>query len=207
MSVTGAIKHHPAPETLAAFAGGTIRAGFDFVIAVHVRGCTQCREEVARLEALGGALFDGIAASPVDEDALAHLMARIEAPAPSAPSPRTMEQILRVGKRRWVAPGVWTAKVDTPYAKEDRVYMLSISPGVEAALHSHRGAEFTQVLSGSLGDEDEVLNAGDFSERDTSHTHRPKVLGSAPCICLFATQGRLAPKDMIGRIAFAIADV
>lgn len=206
MSV-GVIKHHPAPETLAAFAAGTMRAGFDFVTAVHVRGCAECRDEVARLEAFGGAMIDEVEAAPLGEDALARLMARIEAPAPAAPASRTMEQLLRVGKRRWVAPGVWTAKVDTPHAKGDRVYLLSVAPGVEAALHTHRGAEFTQVLSGALGDEAEVLQAGDFSERDPSHVHRPKVLGAAPCVCLFATQGRLAPKDWIGRIAFAIADV
>lgn len=203
----GVIKHHPAPETLAAFAAGTMRAGFDFVTAVHVRGCAACSSEVARLEALGGVMFDAVESAAMGEEALARMMARIEAPTAAAAAPRTMKELLRVGKRRWVAPGVWTAKVDTPHAKEDRVYLLSVAPGVEAALHTHRGAEFTQVLSGALVDEADVLSAGDFSERDQAHVHRPKVLGDAPCVCLFATQGRLAPKDLIGRIAFAIADV
>jgi putative transcriptional regulator len=207
VSAEGVIKHHPAPETLTAFAAGTLRAGFDFVTAVHVRGCAECRAEVARLEALGGVIIDSVEAAAPDTDALARVMARIEAPLPASPAPRSMDQVLRFGKRRWVAPGVWTAKVETPHAKDDRVYVLSVAPGVEAALHTHRGAEFTQVMSGALGDGTDVLEPGDFSERGPDHTHRPKVLGDAPCVCLFATQGRLTPKDLIGRIAFAIADV
>ena len=109
-------------------------------------------------------MIDGVDAVSLDGEALARLMARIEAPPSPAPAPRTMAQVLRVGKRRWVAPGVWTAKVGTPHAREDRVYLLSVAPGVEAALHTHHGAEFTQVLSGALSDDVDVLNAGDFSE-------------------------------------------
>ena len=196
--------HHPSPESLAAFAAGRMRAGFDFVTGVHVRGCPSCRAQVARLESVGGALLD----EPVEMSAgaLEAVLARVDARGPGLEAAPRLEEIIARAKRRWVAPGVWTAKINTPHALGDRVYLLSVQAGVEAALHTHSGAEFTQVLSGALED-DGVFAAGDFCERDPSVTHRPKVLGEAPCVCLFATEGRLMPKEWIGRIAFAIADV
>ncbi|MGE3303449.1 MAG: ChrR family anti-sigma-E factor [Hyphomonadaceae bacterium] len=195
---------HPSPETLAAFAAGQMRAGFDFVTAVHVRGCATCAAELARLEAVGGALLDAPAA--VDSDALEAVLARLDA-REAAPAAVSLEDVMARARRRWVAPGVWTAKIDTPHAATDRVYLLSVDPGVAAALHTHQGAELTQVLSGALEDDGGVFAAGDFCERDPSVTHRPRVLGRTPCLCLFATEGRLLAKDWIGRIAFAIADV
>lgn len=201
------MKGHPTPETLAAFATGTLRAGFDFVTAVHVRGCAHCRAEVARFEALGGALLADAVAAPVGGDALARVMAQLDAPAPPSPPAPSLDELMRAARRRWVAPGVWTAKVNTPHARGDRVYLLSVAAGVTAARHSHNGAEFTQVLSGALEDEGDVYAAGAFMERDPSVTHRPKVLGGEPCICLFATQGRLVPTDLVGRLVFTVADV
>jgi putative transcriptional regulator len=106
-----------------------------------------------------------------------------------------------------VAPGVWVAKIDTPHAAEDRVYMLSAAPGVATARHGHSGAEFTQVLSGVLRDGEIVYRGGDFSECIEADTHHPKTEGDAPCICLFATSGRLRAKGILGRMAFALADV
>lgn len=196
--------HHPSPELLAAYAAGHMRAGFDFVTAVHVRSCATCRAEVAQLEAVGASVLDAPAA--LEANSLNAVLARLGAVEPLAAAP-TLNDVIKRARRRWVVPGVWTAKIDTPHAAGDRVYLLSVDPGVEAALHSHRGAEFTQVLAGALQDEGDIFNAGDFCERDPSTTHRPKVLGSAPCVCLFATEGRLMPKDWIGRIAFAIANV
>jgi putative transcriptional regulator len=182
-----------------------MRAGFDFVAAVHVRGCEACRAEVAWLETIGGALMEETEA--MDAGALQAVLTRLGEKPPAPEAALTLEDIIRRARRRWVAPGVWTAKIDTPHGPDDRVYLLSVAPGVEAALHTHRGAEFTQVISGALEDEGDIFSAGDFSERDASVTHRPKVLGQAPCLCLFATEGRLLPKDWVGRVAFAIADV
>ena len=203
--------HHPAPETLAAFAAGTLRAGFDVVVAVHLRGCAQCRAEVARLEALGGELLSEFEPAALEEGALARTLDRLDEAAPaSVPPPgkgRSLVDLLDTARRRWVAPGVWAAQVRTPKAAEDRVFMLRVAPGVATARHSHRGAEFTQIISGALEDEGIVYRAGDFVECNDDDTHQPRIVGDEPCVCLFATEGRLVPTDMIGRLAFAIANV
>lgn len=200
-------QHHPSLETLAAYAAGTQRAGFDVVTAAHLSVCAECRDRVASLECVGGAALAGTDAAALAEDALAQTLNRLDAPPPVLAPTRTIEDLLRSAKRRWVAPGVWVAKIDTPHAPEDRVYMLSAAPGAATAKHSHSGLEFTQVLSGSLRDDGVIYRAGDFAERDSSHMHQPDTIGDEPCVCLFATQGRLAPTGFIGRIAFALADV
>jgi len=199
--------HHPSVETLTAYAAGVIRAGFDVVTAVHVRGCAQCRRDVAAFECVGGVVLSETPGVAVSDEALARVMARMDGPAPSSRMRRSLDDLLYKAKRRWVAPGVWVAKVDTPHADDDRVYMLSAAPGAVTAMHTHSGVEFTQILSGALFDEGVTYSAGDFTERNIEHTHKPHTVSDEPCICLFATHGRLAPTDFIGRIAFALADV
>lgn len=199
-------QHHPSTETLTAYAAGTLRAGFDLVAAAHVRQCADCQAEVAALETVGGVMLAEAAPAPLDKDALARTLARLDGPSPLLPAP-SLDDILRGAKRRWVAPGIWVAQVDTPHAAEDRVYLLSAGPGMTTARHTHSGSEFTLVLSGALADGDVVYYAGDFTERDASDTHHPKAHGDAPCVCLFATQGRLSAKGWLGRVAFALAGV
>jgi putative transcriptional regulator len=200
-------KHHPSIETLTAYAAGTLRAGFDVVVAAHVHGCMHCRAEVSMMEGVGGAMLQGLEEAALADDALSLALASLDTPAPPPAPARTLEQLIASAKKRWVAPGVWVAKVDTPRAPEDRVYMLSAKPGAVTAMHGHAGLEFTQILSGALDDEGVVYRLGDFTERDDSHVHHPHATGDEPCVCLFATHGRLAPTGLLGRIAFALADV
>ncbi len=205
---TPAPRHHPFPETLASYAAGTMRAGFEVVIAAHLQTCAVCRAEVARLERLGGHLIDEIDPVALGEHALAATLARLEEPS-SSPShpPGGLVQRLSGARRRWVAPGVWTAKVETPHQRDDRVYLLRVAPGAKTARHSHDGAEFTQILEGALEDDGVVYRAGDFVELGPDHIHRPSVHGHEACLCLFATEGRLVAKNLVGRIAFAVANV
>ena len=201
-------RHHPPVETLAGFAGGQLRAGFDFVVAVHLRGCAQCRAEVARLETIGGALLDTLEPMMLDDAVLAATLAKLDRPAPPEPStPRTIADVLDSARRRWVAPGVWVANVDTPRAREDRVFLLSAAPGMSVAPHRHPGMELTQVMSGALNDAGVIYHAGDLVEIDDARTHRPHAEGAEPCVCLFAVRGRLVPETWIGKLAFMMAGV
>lgn len=204
------IGHHPSPETLASFAAGTMRAGFDLVLAAHLRTCAACRQDAANFERLGGQLISELDPVALGETALAATLARLDEPplAPTTPHPaRDLDQLLSRARRRWVAPGVWSAKVPTPHHRDDRVFLLRVAPGAKTARHTHAGAEFTQVLEGALDDGGTIYRAGDFVELGEGHVHRPMVHGDEACLCLFATEGRLVPTDLMGRIAFAVANV
>lgn len=200
-------QHHPSAEVLALHAAGNMRPGFDVVVAAHLQACPACRADLASLERVGGQLISEIDPVAMDENALAATLARLDAPAPVPPSPKGLGDLLSSARRRWVAPGVWSARVETPHYRDDRVYLLRVAPGARTARHTHSGAEFTQVLEGALDDGGTIYRAGDFVELDAEHTHRPVVHGNQACLCLFATEGRLVPTDIVGRIAFAVANV
>ena len=202
-------RHHPAREILADYASGMLAPGFGLVIGAHLEHCAECRGEVASLEAASGAALAELPAAAVAPDALPRIMARLDSQAPRVPAPdrRTFLERLPLKRQRWSAPGIWVAAVDTPHAPQDRVYVVSSAPRVRSALHSHSGIEFCTVLSGGFRDGRQTYWAGDFAATDSSITHRPVAIGNERCVCLFATEGRLAPRDWIGRIAFKLGNV
>jgi putative transcriptional regulator len=75
------------------------------------------------------------------------------------------------------------------------------------ARHEHSGAEFCTVLKGAFRDESGLYSAGDFAATDGDVDHQPVVIGDEECVCLFATEGRLKARGVLGRLAFAYANV
>ncbi|HYD89423.1 MAG TPA: ChrR family anti-sigma-E factor [Vitreimonas sp.] len=202
-------RHHPSADVLAAYAAGALAPGFGLVVGAHLERCAQCRKQVDAYEAASGEALATLPAVDLSSDALTAVMARLQEPAPPPPQQdaRPFIERLPLKPRRWVAPGVWVAAVDTPHAPQDRVYLLSVAPGMPTARHEHAGAEFCTVLTGAYQDELGVFSAGDFASAERDLNHQPRVIGSEPCVCLFATEGRLKAHGLIGRLAFAFADV
>ncbi|MBN8605988.1 MAG: cupin domain-containing protein [Caulobacterales bacterium] len=202
-------QHHPSADILAGYAAGVLEAGFGLVVGAHLEGCTQCRGHVGAYEAISGDALADIAGADVEADALARVMARLDAPTPRVPQidNRPLLDRLPLKPRKWVAPGVWVAGVETPHARTNRVYVLSVAPGMPTARHEHSGAEFCTVLKGAYRDELGLFRAGDFAATDQDVNHQPVVQGDEACVCLFATEGRLLPQGLLGRLAFAFADV
>lgn len=202
-------RHHPSADVLAAYAAGAHEPGFGLVVGAHVETCAECRARVRSFEAASGAALEDLPRADVGDDALAKVMARLDqAPLADAQADaRPLLERLPLGPRKWVAPGVWVAAVKTPHAPENRVYLLSVAPGMPTARHEHTGAEFCTVLKGAFRDESGLYVAGDFAATDEHVNHLPVVEGDEDCVCLFATEGRLKPQGLLGRLAFAYANV
>lgn len=202
------VRHHPSDEVLASYASGTLEPGFGLVVGAHESACSQCRAKVRGFEAVSGAAMRDLPEASLGADALQRVMARLgEAAVPAPIDRRPLLERLPLRPRRWVAPGVWVAAVDTPHARDNRVYVLSVKPGMSTARHRHSGAEFCTVLKGAYRDELGLFQAGDFAAAEHDLEHLPVVQPGEECVCLFATEGRLKPRGLVGRIAFAIADV
>lgn len=202
-------RHHPSLDILTAYAAGGLEPGFGLVVGAHIEACAQCRGRVATLETASGAALEALPEVAVAPDALTRVMAALDQTpaAPTRPESRSFVERLPLKRRKWVAPGVWVAAVDTPHASDNRVYLLSVPPGMPTARHSHSGAEFCTVLTGSYRDELGLFAAGDFVAAYGDFNHQPIVQGDEACVCLFATEGRLKPQDLLGRLAFSLADV
>jgi putative transcriptional regulator len=202
-------RHHPSDDMLATYAAGASEPGFGLVVGAHVEACAHCRAKVAAYEAASGAALSDLPQADVANDALARVMARLDetSPPPAALDTRPLLERLPLKPRKWIAPGVWVAGVKTPHAPNNRVYLLSVAPGMPTARHEHSGAEYCTVLKGAYRDELGLFATGDFAATDEEVNHQPVVQGNEHCVCLFATEGRLKPQGFLGRLAFAYADV
>jgi putative transcriptional regulator len=202
-------RHHPSADILAAYAAGTHDPGFGLVVGAHIETCAECRARVGALEVTSGAALVDLPQAQLEPGALAQTLARLDRLEckSAAQDTRPLLERLPLKPKRWVVPGVWVAAVDTPHAPENRVYLLSVGKGGLTARHEHSGAEYCAVLKGAYRDELGVFAAGDFAAAESDLNHQPVVQGEEECICLFATEGRLKPQGLIGRLAFAFADV
>lgn len=202
-------QHHPSDDVLTAYVAGALEPGFGLVVGAHVEVCAHCRARVGAFEAASGAALEALAQESVGEDALSKVLARLDSvPEPETkPDTRSFIERLSLKPKKWVAPGVWVAGVNTPHAPQNRVYLLSVASGGLTARHEHSGAEFCTVLSGAYRDELGLFAAGDFAAAESDLNHQPIVQGGEACVCLFATEGRLKPQGLLGRLAFAYADV
>lgn len=204
-------RHHPSDDILTAYTTGALEPGFGLVVGAHVEGCAHCRARAGAFEAVSGSALRDLPQAELGAGALANVMARLDAVEPAAAAAavdtRPFIERLSLKPKKWVAPGVWVAGVNTPHAPENRVYLLSVASGGLTARHEHSGAEFCTVLKGAYRDALGVFAAGDFAAADSELDHQPIVEGGETCVCLFATEGRLKARGVLGQLAFRYADV
>lgn len=205
MSVT----HHPPAELLAGFAAGTLDAGEHLAVAVHVSGCSACRRLVRAVEGIGGSALEAIEPVPMKAGALEGVMAKLDQ-SPSRPRPPAdsltddgLPNILkryRIGRRRWVAPGVSMQPIELPGPSSSRAFLLRSDPGTHMLEHTHTGTELTCVLRGSFSHEGGRFGPGDFDFGDDTLDHQPTVGDGEPCLCLVAMTGNLRINGFFGRL-------
>jgi putative transcriptional regulator len=205
MSVT----HHPPPELLAGFAAGTLDAGEHLAIAVHVSGCSSCRRLVRAVEDIGGSTLEAAEPAAMNVGAFEAVMAKLDqsAPQPSASTDSFADDDLpeilrhyRIGRRRWVAPGVSMRPIELPGPSRSRAFLLRSNPGTHMLEHTHTGTELTCVLRGSFSHEGGRFGAGDFDFGDETLDHQPTVGDGEPCLCLVAMSGDLRINGFFGRL-------
>jgi putative transcriptional regulator len=204
------VSHHPADETLAAYAAGTLDEGSAFVIAAHLALCPLCRNAVRDFECIGGALLS--AAEPVhlgrlSEGAVMQEPAEVERRLTRAPGPAgagaAVDRLISVygrGPWKWRGFGVQSADVAVPVEDGVRVFLLKAAAGTHMPQHTHSGVELTLVLKGAFEHSFGRFQAGDLEEADDSIDHRPLVDKSSECICLVAMSGQLQLQGLAGKI-------
>jgi putative transcriptional regulator len=205
------VTHHPSPELLAGFAAGTLDAGEQLVVAVHVSRCPACQRFVHAIEAVGGSAIDATPPVPMRADAFEAVMAKLDrAPSPGAAPVRNrvdedddLPELLRhyrIGRRRRVAPGVSLRPIELAGSARYRTFLLQSAPGTHMLEHTHTGTELTCVLRGSFSHEGGRYGPGDFDFGDEALDHQPIVGPGEPCLCLVAMTGDLRMNGFFGRL-------
>lgn len=213
------IRHHPDDLSLVAYAAGTLTEGMSLVVAAHLELCPRCRARVREAQGLGGALLDGIEATPLSDNALTATLARIDAvpdPAPRrAPPPGTQQRTIGglpailapwlpagLDRTPWrtLVPGIKHFRFPGLSSGDGIVRLLAIAPGTALPHHGHGGTELTLVLRGSFSDEVGRFQPGDVADLDPSTQHQPVADTDTACVCLIATDARLCFSGVLSRL-------
>lgn len=190
-------------------ASGAAALPFELLIATHLSMCPLCRQEMASLEGIGGALLREIAPEPVDGDSLAAVLKRLDEPCPPSPPASSGER----GDPALPAPlaGLVGGMIaELPWKrrsgirelellaeeKEYRTRLYMIDAGAAVPAHTHGGTEMTLVLKGAFHDQHGHYGVGDVAEADDQVDHSPIADEKEDCLCLAVTN---APLRLTGR--------
>jgi putative transcriptional regulator len=189
---------HPDEMTLMNYAAGSLNIPQALAVRVHLGYCLQCRIQTRQLTHVGGAMLEKITPASSDAEGFDKLMVKIESEqeqpsrATNAPSKNNSNPLLRylpapLEQLPWQRQTNEIAKFDLTRlinAPGFQVALQKIKAGARVPTHTHKGFEYTVILSGGFSDELGVYHAGDFIARDTSHKHSPTALQNEDCICL-----------------------
>ncbi len=202
------ITRHLDDSTLLSFASGSLPSALAVVAAAHVAICPRCRDEVARMELVGGAILNGLpgVAMQGPEPPVPHVERHRPAAAPRrissgevpAPLVGLVGNDLDAVRWRWISRGLWLRWL--PVTGGGQLHLFKGAPGAIVSEHGHRGSELTMVLRGTLADSTGEYAPGDVCDLDESIEHMP-VAGRDGCICIVAQDHPVRWRRLMVRLA------
>ncbi|MGB0749334.1 MAG: ChrR family anti-sigma-E factor [Magnetospiraceae bacterium] len=205
--------YHPSDAVLLDHAAGALHEAQSLAVAAHAELCPQCRQRIAKAEAVGGSLLDDLAPEAVSASALANVMGRLDEPAPVlAPAalpfrpdlawmPRTLRRYVTGDAPlpwRRLAPGIKHLLLSTGDRATAR--LMRVDPGVCLPSHGHRGLEMTLVLEGGFSDALGHFVRGDVAELSEMDRHQPVIDADGPCIALVVTEAPAVYDGLVYRL-------
>jgi putative transcriptional regulator len=201
------ITRHPDDSTLMSFAAGSLPAALAVVAAAHIAVCPRCRDEVATMDLVGGALLGALPGTamhgpvPAVPEIERHRPTALRAAAAGevpAPLARLVGENLDALRWRWVSRGSWLRHVQ--FAGSGQLHLFKCASNIALPEHGHEGSELTLVLRGTLSDSTGLYRAGDLCDLDDSVEHAP-LAGSDGCICVVAQDRPVRFRSLIVRLA------
>ncbi|MET0379857.1 MAG: ChrR family anti-sigma-E factor [Spongiibacteraceae bacterium] len=201
------MKHHPDYEWLEQYAAGSLSVGPALCVAAHMALCIACRNQVAAMQRVGGALLTEIGSMPIGDSVLQAIFAKIDSEPAATVLPvihntvvGAVDSDIPTPLRQWVSRGydrlTWSRALPSLRIaaldvgdEQYQVALHRIGAGGSVATHDHSGSELTLVLRGSFSDEAGVYSSGDFLVREPNQPHRPIAAQNGECICLAAVAG------------------
>ena len=204
------ITHHPGEELLLSYALGASSEPVALLVATHLSVCSACRESVKDMEAAGGAMLTTVEPAPMSDSALRSVWSRLDEKPLQRPvvagSPSDVPPPLRAyigdefAKARWipVAPGL--AHLPLVTRGGARARLIRARPGAGVAVHTHRGEEWTMVLTGSYHDETGRYLPGDVQTTTPMVLHQPEADEGPVCTNLAVTDAPLIFQGLLPKI-------
>ncbi len=204
------ITHHPGEELLMSYALGAASEPVALLVATHLAACGACRGAVRTMEAAGGALLADVAPAAMNDRALQSVLSRLDEKLPMAaavaaaagdvPGPLRRYIGNDFAKAQWmpVAPGL--AHLPLMTRGGVRARLIRARPGAGVAVHTHRGEEWTLVLTGSYHDESGRYVPGDVQSTTPDVLHQPVADQGPICINLAVTDAPLIFEGLLPKI-------
>lgn len=132
---------------------------------------------------------------------------------PQGLAPKTLRSVLGHGlqdmKWRSMVPGVAVHDVlgNRRYEEGERLYLLKAKGGMKMPQHSHKGEEWSLILTGSYSIGETTYRRGDLHIEDDTVTHAPHIDEGEDCICLVMTEGPLVMKSLIPKIVQKVVGI
>ena len=208
------LNYHPTIEMLTDYAAGSLPLTFSLAVATHLEQCSECQQQVRKLELLGANLFTKEAPNKhataelkqtffeklnAEEDAVTGIQDKVDIETPiqeqtNKPAVQLDAYQIPASLRQFVSSNYdelnWmrlspAVKIAT-LCEEDgvQVALTRIKAGSHIPTHTHAGEEITLVLEGAFSDEKGIYSCGDFVTRNAKHKHKPRVTKDSECICL-----------------------
>lgn len=207
------VVHHADEGLMLDYASGALSEPMSLAMATHLSLNKKSAVDYDALNAVGGALLEGLDAVEEDEDdfGLSDVLSRLDdepvrarpvgfssvtTDVVPAPLRDYLPSDLDTLPWRRVAPGVEEYSIRTG-SNEGRTALLKIQPGQSMPEHTHGGREITVVLKGSYVDGCETYRRGDLQEADEEANHQPIADHKDGCLCLIVLD---APVKLTGRV-------
>ena len=208
------ITHHLSDEFLVEYANGSLPGPEALVVGSHLAICAECRDRVETFETVSAVLLEEGEVEAVSPGALEAILAKIDGPeeeysAPLIEFDRDTLEIIPPPLRTyldgslsdldWKRTGRGIEEASLVRDEDVRISLLRIRAGQKVPSHTHRGEEFTLVLSGGYADGDDHFGKGDVSLADSAKDHAPVADSNGPCLCLTVRNGATRLTGPIGR--------
>lgn len=207
---------HPTQTQLIEYAAGTLPRAQAIAVKAHLHFCHHCRQEVRRLESLGGKLLENNDASQQKALSLSfeQLMEKVQSLPPADENktdketsdisknlPRIIHKLSSKKPLKWISYGRGFSSANLTTGQQDYgVYLKKLQPGIQAPKHDHRAEEITVVLEGSFSDEGGLYCEGDFIIKKRGDEHSPRATEQQECLCLTIEAAPVTLTGSIGRL-------
>ncbi len=204
------MKHHPSSEILKKFSGAELNESLSAVVAAHIEQCSECRNLVGYIEKTLASELQVLSDSSDEEldNNWENILSRLdEKPKPIKSAiagkpadftisdqtfemPRSLKNI-DVSNLKWMSFGK-TGKITRLKGNEtSSLLLIYLGPNEDVPFHSHAGAEYSYVISGSFAADGMEFQTGDFSFSDQTINHSPRATSPDGCLLVSNIEERL----------------
>ncbi len=203
------------------YAAGNLSPAKHFLISCQSEIAEQVAEKVVFQENIASTMIDEVAPVALSasffEDVLSSLPKRVANDQTcrfdTLMAPESLRSALGHGLRdiKWksLVPGVAVHDIlgNRRYETGERVYLLRAKGGMKMPEHTHKGEEWSLLLTGSYTVDGKTYSRGDIHIENETETHAPHIDEGEDCICLVLTEGPLVMKDFIPKVVQKIVGI